>query len=154
MTVRVLPVCPPTLTLPPEATVDQAMSLMIQRQVNHIPLCTADGRLAGVISSNAILRALLPASARVEGGVGDLNFVGDALPMLLDHLRRNAGRPASELVDASVQAVRQDTPLLEAANRLSHTSAPLPVIDEQGKLVGMLSRRILLTHLLHKSQTA
>lgn len=153
MTVRALPVCPPTLTLPPEATVDQAMSMMIQREVNHIPLCTADGRFVGLISSNAILRALTPASARVEHGVDNLGFVGDALPMLVAHLRDNAGRRAGELADPEVQPIRQDTPLMEAANRLSHTTSPLPVVDAEGRLVGMLSRRMLLTYLLHMAQS-
>lgn len=152
MTVRVLPVCPPTLVLAPETTVAEAMSLMIQREVNHIPLCAADGRFVGLISSNAILRALLPASARVEHGVDNLNFAGDALPMLLDHLRDNADRPARDLADTELAPIRQDTPLLEAANRLSHISAPLPVVNAEGKLVGMLSRRILLTYLLHMAQ--
>jgi len=154
MTVRALPICPPTLTLAPEATVAEAMSMMIQREVNHIPLCTADGRFAGLISSNAILRALIPASARAEHGVENLNFLGDAMPMLLDHLRDNADRPVRDLADADVMAVRQDTHLLEAAHHLSRTTAPLPVVNEDGKLLGMLSRRMLLTYLLDKARTA
>jgi CBS domain-containing protein len=154
MTVRALPVCPPTLTLPPEATVDEAMSMMIQREVNHIPLCAADGRFVGLISSGAILRALMPASARAQHGVENLNFVGDALPMLVDHLRGNGSRRAAELVDPEAQPIRLDTPLMEAANRLGHTTAPLPVVDGDGRLLGMLSRRMLLTYLLHMAQAA
>lgn len=154
MTVRALPVCPPTLTLAPESTVAEAMSMMIQREVNHIPLCRPDGRFVGLISSNAVLRALVPASARVEHGVEDLNFAGDAMPMLLDHMRDNARRPVKELADADVVPVRPDTPLLEAALRLSRTTAPLPVVDEDDHLVGMMSRRMLLTYLLDKSRSA
>lgn len=154
MTVSALPICPPTLTLPPEATVGEALSMMIQREVNHIPLCAADGRFLGLISSNAILRALIPASARVEHGVENLSFVGDALPMLLSHLHNNEGRPVLELADADVAAVRPGTPMMEAARQLSRTTAPLPVVGDDGRLLGMLSRRILLTHLLDKARAA
>lgn len=154
MTVRALPICPPTLTLSPESTVAEAMSMMIQREVNHVPLCAPDGRFVGLISSNAILRALIPASARIEHGVENLNFVGDAMPMLLDHLRRNAHRPVMELADADAVPVRQDTPLLEAALLLSRTTAPLPVVNADGLLLGMMSRRMLLTYLLDKSRNA
>lgn len=154
MPLRALPVCPPTLTLSPHSTVSEAMSLMIQREVNHIPLCETDGRYVGLISSNAILRALLPASARVEHGVDNLHFLGDALPMLLDHLRSNADRRALELADTDVRAVVQNTPLMEAAAQLAHTTSPLPVVDGEGRLLGMLSRRMLLTYLLDKSRTA
>lgn len=152
MTVRALPICPPTLTLSPRATVAEAMSMMIQREVNHIPLCEEDGRFVGLISSNAILRALIPASARAEHGVENLNFLGDALPMLLDHLHDNADRPVGELADADVHAVRQDTHLLEAAHLLSRTTSPLPVVNGDGRLLGMMSRRMLLTYLLDKSR--
>lgn len=153
MTVRALPICPPTLTLAPEATVGAAMSMMIQRGVNHIPLCGADGRFLGLISSNAILRALVPASARVEHGIDNLSFVGDALPMLLAHLGDHASRPVIELADADVVPVRQDTPLLEAALLLSRTTSPMPVVGADGRLVGMMSRLILLTYLLDKSNS-
>ncbi|NTV95207.1 MAG: CBS domain-containing protein [Thiobacillus sp.] len=154
MTVRALPICPPTLTLSPEATVAEAMSMMIQREVNHIPLCAEHGRFLGLISSNAVLRALLPAGARIEHGVENLNFAGDTLPMLLYHLRDEAQRPAMELADASVTPVRQGTPLLEAAQLLSRTTAPLPVVGDDGRLIGMMSRRMLLTYLLDKSRNA
>jgi CBS domain-containing protein len=154
MTVRALPICPPSLFLSPEATVGEALSLMIQREVNHVPLCGPDGRFAGLISSNAILRALIPTSARVEHGIGNLNFVGDALPMLLDHLRDNADRPVRELADPEIQAISLSTPLLEAASKLSRTTSPLPIVDEQERLIGMLSRRMLLTYLLDKARGA
>ena len=153
MTVRSLPICPPSLFLPPDATVGEALSLMIQREVNHIPLCGPNDRFVALISSNAILRALIPASARVDHGVEHLGFLGDALPMLLDHLRDNAGKPARELADPEVAALPHDTTLLEAADKLSHTTAPLPVVDADGRLLGMISRRMLLTYLLDKART-
>lgn len=153
MSIRVLPICPPSLTLSPQATVSEVMSMMIQREINHIALCEADGRFAGLISSNAILRALIPLSARVDHGVEHLDFLGDALPMLVNHLRDHADKPAALLVDVDVKALSQETSLLLAANQLSQATAPLPVLDEQGRLLGMLSRRMLLTWLLEKSKT-
>lgn len=152
MTLRALPICPPTLTLAPTATVAEAMSMMIQREVNHIPLCEANGRFVGLISSNAVLSALIPAGARAEPGVDGL--LGDALAMLLDHMRDHAGQPARSLADTALQPAGQDMPLLAAADRLSQTTAPLPVVDGQGRLLGMLSRHMLLTWLLDKSRSA
>lgn len=148
MTVRALPISPPTLTLPAAATVAEALALMVQRKVNHLPVCSAEGRFLALVSSNAILHALLPASARVEHGVEGLDFAGDALPMLLAHLGELAARPALDLADPEAVPVTPDTPLLEAARRLTRTSSPLPVVAGDGQLLGMLSRRLLLTHLL------
>lgn len=121
---------------------------MLERQVNHIPICAVDGRFAGIISSNAILRELIPISARVEHGLASLRFAGDALPMLADHLRDVSDKRVSALADAEVDVLREDTPLLEAAQMLYRTSAPLPVVGADGRLVGMLSRRVMLAYLV------
>ena len=150
MAVSSLPIRPPSLTLSTEATVGEAMSLMIQREVNHIPVCGADGRFVGLLGRSAIQRALLPAGP--DAGQPDAG--AETLPILIDRLRANEGRPVRELLNGQGAAIRYDTPMLEAARRLSESTTPLAVIDEEGHLLGMLSRRILLTLLLDKSRSA
>jgi CBS domain-containing protein len=152
MTVRALPSFPTTLSLTPDATVIEALRIMLAQQVNHIPVCTVEGQFIGMISSNSILRELVPASARVGHSLDNLSFAGDALPMLLDHLRDVSGKKVSELADGNGNVLQEDTPLLQAAKMLSETAAPLPVVSADGRLVGMLSRRVILGYLLGQAQ--
>jgi CBS domain-containing protein len=152
MTVRSLPYCPPSLFLAPEATVGEAIDAMIRNAVNHLPICSAEGRFMGLIGSHDILLALLPASARVEHGVANLSFVGDGEGMLLDHLRTLRARPALALVRSDDAPLRPDTPLIEAARLLAGAATPLPIVDPEGRLLGMLSRRAIIGHLLGQAR--
>ncbi len=152
MTVRHLLLCPPSLYLSPDAAVGEVISMMIQREVNHIPLCESNGRYLGLVSSNAILRALLPDGIDADEDTSQPDQIRTALSGLIDSLRNDQDRPARELIDASLQPLDQNSPILEATRRLAATNAPLAVIDDQGFLVGLLSRRLLLTHLLDKSR--
>lgn len=147
MTVRNLLLCPPPLTLPPDATVSETLSLMIQREVNHIPLCDDAGRFLGLVSSNALLRILMPKEAPPANEPDEV-----ALDHLIDQLHDSNQRCVGELVDASVRPVELETPILEAARRLSDTPAPLPVVNRAGQLVGLLGRRLLLTYLIDKGR--
>lgn len=147
MTVRNLLLCPPPLTLSPDATLSETLSLMIQREVNHIPLCDDDGRFVGLVSSNALLRVLMPGDTAPANESDEV-----ALGHLIGRLHDSGHRCVGDLVDTNVHPVALDTPILEAARRLSDTPAPLPVVNRAGHLVGLLGRRLLLTYLIDKGR--
>jgi CBS domain-containing protein len=52
-----------------------------------------------------------------------------------------------EIAKKNVPVLDEECPTLEAALLLSQSTTPLPVIGKDGKLSGMLSRRILLSYL-------
>jgi CBS domain-containing protein len=128
-----------------------ALKLMLDKQINHVPLCDVSGGFAGVVSTNAVLRALIPASARVEGGLSDLRFAGDAERMLTGRLHDLERLTVGEFATRDIPLLDEDCPLLEAALLLTHSTAPLPVVGADGKLRGMLSRRALLAYLAQQA---
>lgn len=148
MPIDVIPFFPPDACLNPDDTLLEALELMLQRQINHAPVCAADGIFIGLVSTNAILNALIPASAQVEGGVSSLKFVGDALRMLSAHLLDLECLKVKDFVKKDLPALRKDSPILETAKLLANSTAPLAVVGEDGKLLGLLSRRALLAFLL------
>jgi CBS-domain-containing membrane protein len=127
---------------------------MLEQRINHVALRDAAGRFAGLVSAQALLGRIIPASARVDQGLADLAFVGDAQPMLITHFRDLAGEPASLLVDGKGSVLRSDTPLMESALMLSRSPGPLPVVDADGFLVGVLSSRAMLAYLANQAETA
>ncbi|MEW5942493.1 MAG: CBS domain-containing protein [Pseudomonadota bacterium] len=151
MSIRSIPTFPPTVCLKPQATLLDALRLMLEKEINHIPLCDAQGSFAGIISTSAILRALIPASARVEGGLANLKFVGDALPMLSAHLRDLERLKAGEFALKDIAVLDEDCPILEAILLLTQSAVPLPVVGKDGRLRGMLSRRALLAYLAQQA---
>lgn len=151
MSIQAIPYCPPTIYLRPDASLLDTLRLMLEKHVNHIPLCDENGGFAGIVSTNAILSELIPASARVEQGLSSLTFAGDASRLLTARLRDLEHRTAGGLANRNGPVLQEDCPILEAALMLSQGTSPLPVIGKDGKLRGMLSRRTLLDYLVQQA---
>lgn len=148
MAVRNIPLSPAVITLSTAMNLQQALGFMLEREINHLPVFDEQG-YCGLLDINDILRELIPASARVYGGLNDLRFAGDAAGLLIMHMKELAARSVGELMRRDLPVLRDDCPLLEAALLLSRQAAPLPVLDAHGRLLGMLSRRALLRHMVH-----
>jgi CBS domain-containing protein len=150
MTVRAIPLAPEPFCLSPDTSLLDTLRIMLQRKVNHLPLCDG-GKWAGLVDINDILGELLPASARGEHGLQDLRFVGDGIALIATHLKQLEGRRVGDVRPLDLPTLDEDTPFLEAALLLHRHAAPLPVLNADGSLKGMLSRRILLAHLLNQA---
>jgi len=147
MTLRAVPLLPEPACLSPDTSLLDALHLMLDRGVNHLPVCN-DGNWAGLVDINDVLGELLPVSARGEHGLRDLRFVGDGVALITKHIKELANRKVREVELYDLPTLDEDTPLLEAALLLHRHAKPLPVLGTDGKLKGMLSRRVLLAHLI------
>lgn len=146
MTLRAVPLHPEPICVSPDTSLLDALHLMLDKGVNHIPVCDG-GAWAGLVDINDILHELLPVSARGEHGLQDLRFVGDGVALIASHFKDLANKPVRDVELRDLPTLDEDMPLLEAALLLHRHAAPLPVLDADGKFKGMLSRRGLLKHL-------
>jgi CBS domain-containing protein len=151
MTLRAVPLLPEPDCISADTSLLDALHLMLDRGVNHLPVCSG-GSWAGLVDINDILGELLPVSARGEHGLKDLRFVGDGLALISSHFKLLAAKRISDVELLDLPTLDQDTPLLEAALLLHRHAAPLPVLGADGKLMGMLSRRALLAHLIAQAE--
>lgn len=149
MTIRQIPLPTPICIAPDYPPID-ALRLLIAQEFNHLPVC-ADGKFLGLLGINDLLQAVIPISARLEGGLTDLSFAGDASGMLAGMLDSLKSSQASAIMHQPAATLNEDCPFLEAALLLSRSNSPLPVLSDQGELRGMLSRRVLLSYLLQHS---
>lgn len=150
MSIKNIPLSPASATLTPDATLMDALRILLEHRINHLAVCGEQG-FVGLINTNDILRALIPASARVEGGLSDLKFVGDAGRMLTAHLHDLERLKVGELARKGMPVLDENCPLMEAALLLTQGAAPLPVVGADGRLRGMLSRRALLAYLAQQA---
>ncbi len=147
MTLRAVSLLSEPTCLHPDTSLLDALHLMLEKGVNHLPVCNGS-EWAGLVDINDILGELLPASARGEFGLKDLRFVGDGMALITPHIKELATRRVSDVDLLDLPTLDEDTPLLEAALLLHRHATPLPVLGADGKLRGMLSRRALLAHLI------
>ena len=117
------------VTVRPQARVKEAIELLDDHQITAMPVVDGEGRLVGVVSEADVLRdALMPDRRTHE------------IPVQV------AGRTRSLTVNDVMthlpMSVTTDADLAVAASVLVDTAIKsLPVVDDDGRVVGMVSRR-------------
>lgn len=104
-----------------------------------LPVLDADGRLVGMLSITDILKALYPPYLYAT----DLSML--TWDGMLETLARHAtGKQVRDLMTRDIITVREDHPLMECVDHmLKHHISTLPVVDHEGRLVGMLYKSSL-----------
>jgi CBS domain-containing protein len=118
----VLDLCDPeAATVPVEATVADAIRMMLDRHVGAVGVVDAEGRVAGIFTERDVLRKLA----------------------LQSHDPENI--PVRQMMTTPVEMATLATGPGEAlATMVERHFRHLPVVDNTGKLLGMLSIRNLL----------
>ncbi|MFL6162522.1 MAG: CBS domain-containing protein [Jatrophihabitantaceae bacterium] len=110
---------------------------LIRNRISAVPVVDADHRVIGVVSESDLL-------ARVAGRIG-VTPRGHRLAGRGDFQRKVHGATARELMTAPAVTVTEHTPIVEAARIAAHNRVRrMPVVDELGKLVGIVTRGDLL----------
>lgn len=110
------------VTLRPEMDVFDAVRLLLRNRISGAPVVDPKGKLLGVFSERCSMNVLLDAA--YEG-----------LPTSL----------VESFMDTKARSITPDTQMLSIAQLFLLTSARrLPVVDEEGKLLGQVSRRDVL----------
>jgi CBS domain-containing protein len=132
---------PVTLYLKPEQEIrDFVMMLRTHREQDRtsssksLPVLNEKGELAGIVSIRDILRAVYPSYFSLT----DLSsFTWDGM---LETLAKEAsGKKIAEIMNPPASAVKEDDPLMECVDHiLRYSISTLPVVDEGGRLKGML----------------
>ncbi|WP_285571879.1 CBS domain-containing protein [Actinoallomurus iriomotensis] len=115
----------------PDAPFHEIVHVMIERGITALPVIDEEYRVLGFVSESDLL-----AKEAVE-----------ARPRRLGLRRRRGGRAtkAADLMTTPAVSVRPETTIVRAAQLLDRRGIKrLPVVDDQGRLVGIVSRRDLL----------
>ena len=120
---------PSPATVGPETTVGAAAELMRARRIRHLPVVSADGRLAGIVTDRDLRQVIFDPA--IQARLGEAARGLDQLPV-------------REVMTWGVVSVRPGADLREAA-RLMHERriGALPVTDG-GRVVGILSETDVL----------
>lgn len=124
------------VSIEPEASALAALDLMIDHAIRHLPVVEAGGRVCGVISFDDLRAALpVPVSLRAPLGVDDRRGLPDMA--------------VGEVMSFAPSTIRYDAPLEEAAQRMADGRfGCLPVVDEKGRLDGIITETDLLQALV------
>ena len=125
------------VSVPPAATYRTVVDLLIGHRFSAVPVVDDQHRVRGVVSETDLLRKI--------------EYAGREEPRLFEGRRRRADRAkagagtAADLMSSPPVVVRAGTPIAAAARLMDAEHVKrLPVVDEHGRLLGIVSRGDLL----------
>ncbi len=113
--------------------------LMSEHRVSAVPVLDEQGLVAGVVSEADLLRPREQSRA--------------ALPQVPGRISKAGAGTAAHLMTSPAITIHPDDPLTAAARRMDQDRLRLlPVVDTDGHLLGVISRRNLLSIFLRKDE--
>jgi CBS domain-containing protein len=126
----------PVVTVPGSASVKQAIRVLSERDLTAAPVVDENGDLAGIVSEMDLLRGEFEADPRAFAR--PVPAPDEAPP-----------RRVTEVMTTEVRTARETTDVAELAEMMMNTGIKSVPVLEQGRLVGIVSRRDLLRMLAH-----
>ncbi len=136
------------VTLSPEMTLVQAWELMLKQARKALPVVNNQSEVVGILTDEDLLRFSQSRPA-LAGAVG-----GDILAQALQGLRTSNIQVAEIMVHPVLTALETESLGAAAARMAKHGLKRLPVVNNAGKLVGVLSRLDVLRQVLDKKSAA
>jgi CBS domain-containing protein len=130
------------ITVTPQTPISQAIKILAEKRISGLPVLNAEGKLVGVISETDLMWQ--------ETGVTPPAYI-----MLLDSviylenpakherdLHKALGQTVGEaMTDKDIITIKPDRSVREAAQIMNDRKVHrLPVLDDQNKLIGILTR--------------
>jgi len=117
-----------------DASIATLLDTVVSTRLNRAIVVDAEGRVLGIVTDADVLQSVDPAGT--SGIAGALMRLGGSSTSKLT---------ARELIRSEPTTVREDASLAEAARTMmAHRRKVLPVVDADGRLVGVLDRADLL----------
>ncbi len=127
----------------PETPLHDLVQLLLRKERRAAPVVDAERRVVGIITNSDLVdRAGLPLRLELLRALGDPDD-----PRVAAHLTglHGEGRTAASIMTHPVVTIGPHVPVVEAAKlMLERRLKRLPVVDAQGRLLGMLSRMDVL----------
>jgi sulfate permease, SulP family len=137
------------VTVSPVTTAADVVSLLLQEGYRSLPVVTGDGEIVGIITDGDLLRrANLSTRLDLFNEAGDTDWQQQFADL------KSQDMTASHLMSTPVLTVRMTAPLRKAAEiMVDHHLKRLPVVTDEGRLTGWVSRVDILRAVDHQTHT-
>ena len=126
------------VTAGPDETVKEVILKIRKKNVSGLPVIDKNGKVLGTFSENDVAKTLP-------------DILNEAQYIPLVDVRELTAEPIRKVMHMPAVTISPDTTIEEAATLvLEKFRHRLPVVDETGKLVGLISLGDILKALLHK----
>ncbi len=132
----------PVTTLTEDATVEEAVGILVEQDISGAPVVGGDGRLVGLLDDSDLIlsEARLHAPTTIE-------LLGAYIPLpgerrrFSQELRHALGRTVREVMDARPPSVATDATVEDVATLIhDRRVSRVPVVDGDRRVVGIVTR--------------
>lgn len=129
------------VSIGPDASVLEAVRLMLQHKISGLPVIDAAGKLEGILTEGDFLRRAETGTERKRSRFVEF-LLGPG--RLAEDYSRASGRKVSEVMTLDVYTVAEDAPLEQVVHLMErHRIKRLPVVRD-GKVTGIITRANLM----------
>ncbi len=131
------------LTIGPNSPILNAVEILVYKRFNGIPVVDREGTLIGLLTQHdMMLRGTdlhLPTLIHI---LKDVGTYGRDKKFVSQNMRKISDMKTSDIMNAAPITLTPDAPVEEALKIFSehHDVNPIPIVDENKKLVGVMSR--------------
>ncbi|KAI4383425.1 hypothetical protein MLD38_009263 [Melastoma candidum] len=126
----------------PNTTVDEALELLVENRITGFPVVDDDWKLVGLVSDYDLLALdTISGGGRSENMFPEVASTWKTFNEVQKLLSKTNGQVVGDVMTPAPVVVRESTNLEDAARILLETKyRRLPVVDANGKLVGIITR--------------
>lgn len=137
------------LSIYPEDDAIAALNLLFKREISGLPVIDSRGKLAGMFTEKDVLSHILPSYVEKVG-----RFIYEENPKAVKKKFAELSKmKVSDLMRREVVTVKEDTTLCEVAkDMLTRKARRVPVVDNAGKVVGIVARCDVLEALAKEAE--
>ncbi|CAG36798.1 CBS domain-containing protein [Desulfotalea psychrophila] len=129
--------------LPTPLYTDQSAGTVIDFMRKHhlefVPIVDRDNKFAGLVSTEKLMRMLLPKSIGMMRSIKHASYLRESAEDLQARMDDIRFRLIGDLLDPHAQTVHPDASLVDALMVISNRQYIVPVVDDDGLLVGAIS---------------
>ena len=121
------------IRVPPETTLRDAARLMVEARISGLPVTDDEGSLVGLVTESDFLRKEVDRGEVMDSGL--LGILFTKRDSLAD------AETVGEVMATELFTISPEATLVEAARSMTtHGIKRLPVVDRDGKLIGVIAR--------------
>ena len=141
------------ITVSENDTVERCANLLIEHNLSGLPVLDDNNKIVGMITEGDLIRRASkmrgPAALEVLGGI----FYLENPKKFMDDVKRSMGVIAKDMMSKDVITVDENKEIEDAATLLVQESIKrLPVVDKEGNLIGIVSRKDIMNYLFNKEK--
>jgi len=128
------------ITVRPEYTVKDVMSIFVEKKVGGVPITNNDGTLCGIVTDGDIIRAIKPLDRRIHDYFSFITYI--AVEDRQVHLSEIINREIIKFAKThGIITVQPEDDMEKVIDILSkHHFKKLPVVNGANRVVGVISR--------------